>query len=403
MLETQKMLAKSLRYALVCALALGAAACDGDDDNKDGGSDPTDAGSRDSTNILPQDSGPLPDTGPRPDATPRDAGHFCTNAGAIDVRGTTVNVDEATAAPLSPRGAASVTTCIDEPAPPALELPVTFRGCVTFVGGSTTATDNELMGLELDVFLAKNRMGAVVDPTFDGMTWANRAQPEERIATDVVIDRTPNCGSGVQIEIGRGSVGPASVRSSVEYVIRIRSTAAGGIWATSYHHAAIVFPDRVVGGGGGRCTPQDCTGQFDLLAIRKTAIGAFNTAAGANPAGSADLDDGVGDGYAIVEAWDCGRLPMRNATAGFAPAPAGGGYIIDGTLSTMATATDGSGLYAGLGFTNTSSLAAATVTGAVGILRDADTCTEEFSGAAFRVYPDSVSILRSGRVHGLHN
>ena len=37
----------------------------------------------------------------------------------------------------------------------------------------------------------------------------------------------------------------------------------------------------------------------------------------------------------------------------------------------------------------------------MGITTDG-TCTEEYSGAAFKVYPDSVTVYRAGRAHLLH-
>ncbi len=401
MLHNQRILEKSVRYVLTLGLALGATACDGDDDTNDAGPAARDAGFRDST-VINRDSGPRADAGFNPDATPRDAGHYCAAAGSVDVDGTAVPVDNASAIPAIATGEATI-SCFDGAQPPVQDQPITFRGCLTLVGGSTTASDAELDELDISVFLAKDAMGDEVDPTFDPTDWSNKATAATTVGTDVVLLRNNStCRGGTLIELGRASLGSAALKTSISYTIRVRSKATGGPWAATYHHNAIVFPDRLeVGGGFGRCTPQDCVGRYNMVAVRKSAATDFATAAGANPMGNGDLDDMVGDGYALIEAWDCTKTPMSNATGGFVPAPAAAGYLADGAFSTTAGGTDISGLYAGVGFTNTSSTAPLEVTAAVGITTDG-TCTEEYSGAAFKVYPDSVTVYRAGRAHLLH-
>lgn len=392
-----------LKSTGICALTLsfGITACggDGDGDKDTGMSGGMDAGIVDRGNLT-RDVGFL-DTGPRPDATPTDAGHYCAMGNNVTVDGTAVAVGSATESP----GAAAILSCIDAPLPILRDGRITLRSCMNFANG-TTGTANELADLEIAVFPATQLAGGAIDPTFDAVTGLDRA-PNDRLDVDVVLQ--PNsvaCPSGVEFEIGRNSQNDF-YRASVEYTIRMRSktsTTGAGIWATAYFDRQIVLPDRVEGAGGSisNCTPQDCTGSIDLVAVRRATVSAFIAASGANVAGATNLDDNVGDGFAMITAEDCQRTPLANVVAGFAPAPAASGYIVGGAFTAAATDTDATGLFVGLGFSGTSSTAALPVKAAVGVLRDLGACTEEFSGDEIPIYPDSITVYRSGRLTTLH-
>ena len=399
----------SLRFALLSSLAIGLAACSSDGtatDTGGGGATPDTGFTGDRGFVFPDATQSRPDTGPGLDSGPRDAGHYCAAAGAVDVRGKTVNVGMATTAP-STGGQEAVLSCIDQSYPMGVDGQITFRACLQFVSGSTVATQAELDDLEVAVFHATDPATTMpTDPTFDPRTGADRA-PRARVGVDVVIERRNlGCNGGTQIELGRRSMGARALRTTIPYIIRLRSktsTQAGAVWVTSYHPHSIIPPDSIIGGQVGFCTPQDCTGFIDLIAMRRSAVTTLAQATGVNPAGATNLGDERGDGYAVISASDCARLPMNNAVAGFSPTPGAAGYLRDGRYDRAATATDPSGLYLGFGFANTSSTSPLAVAGAVGVLRNAGTCTEEFAGQELRVYPDALTVMRSGRTNVLHD
>lgn len=393
-----------LSSSLICGLGL--AACSGDDTSTDtggGGGGATDAGRPDTGPIFPDAT---VDAGPRPDSGVVDSGtgprRYCLDNGNASIERTAVPVAAASAPASLGSGEDAVLSCIDQPFPTGVDGQITFVSCMRVVGTSSVPSQAALDALEIAVFLESDpRTGQPNDPTFDPTTGADR-QPAARIEPDVVIDRnSPNCAGGVQVEIGRNAIGTNAVRSTLPYVIRMRtltsSTAPGPRqWATVYNTHIIVPPDAVTGGQIGNCTAQACSGVVNLVAVEAASLSSIVQASGANPAGASDLNDQVGDGYAMLRVADCGGVPLVGATGGFSPAPGALGYLTRGAWSN-AMATDADGLVVGVGFTGTSSLAPAQVTGAAGVIREAGACTETYGGARFSVYPDAITVLPVGR------
>ena len=116
------------------------------------------------------------------------------------------------------------------------------------------------------------------------------------------------------------------MQAETPYVLRIRSVQTSTpAWADMYHYGFIRRNDEV------SVTPACGINEARVPGIRYTfplvhrslltnAIGA----AGAPVPGSANLDDGLGSGYGLLEARDCslgGGVAMENATLGIVPAP----------------------------------------------------------------------------------
>lgn len=395
-------------------LALGLAgvaltsACGSDGEKTDGGL-AADTGTPRPDAGFAFDAGPPADTGPRPDAGQRDAGYYCATNNEVAVSGTRVAVNPATMPPTGPENAAATVSCIDDTPPVGIRAPVRLRACLEFIGGTGAPTAAELAELQIAVFSAKDIDGNTVNPSFDRTTGLDRATVG-RIRPDIVIDShvaQTVCRSGVRAEIGRGTVGDDGVKTDVAYTIRVRGStaAAARTWIPTYFFNAIARADNLEPGSSSAqfCTPDTCSVRLDVYAIRQSAVAEMQTAGGgAALMGAQDLNDGLGSGHAIIQAYDCQNVPMTNAVAGYSPAPVIKGYVnADRHLDPAAMRTAGLGFYVGLGFTGTSSATPGQVTAAVGVARGA-ACTEEFGGGKIAIFPDSFSVFRSGRETPLH-
>lgn len=388
---------------LAGALALGATAC--------GSSDDTDAGSGDAGADAGQvqvdatvvDSGPAPDAGmpPRPDA-----GHYCTTGGEVDVNGTAVPVADVSAEAQSSTGSGAVTTCIDGPpsdSPPFISE-FCFTECVNFHGPTPSAA--EVANLQVTVF-EQVKDGNAVDPSYDYTTGADRQPGANTGAGHSWKENSADCDSGWQLEIGYNSIGE-TLNSETDYVVRVRTaTTSAGTWPTMYMYNFIRRNDQSPANNCGNDETRIPSLAFEFPIIPANMIANAVSAVGATVNGSEDLGDGLGKGYAIIEARDCaggGGQTMSGVSAGFAPAPQGAYYLGDDyTVQTGEAATLTTGLFIGVGFganTATSS-SAMNVAAAIGLTTDG-TCTEEFGGLEIPVFADGVTFLRMNRETVLH-
>ena len=379
-------LATLLGFSLVTA-------CGDDTPESDAGV--ADTGARDAT-VVPdsgvRDSGPR-DTGGGNDASGPDSGmqaEYCVENEIIESPGGDIDLGgSASTVATNATGNRANVSCIDRGPPTTLLGNIRFEGCLIFSG---TAPTRAALASSLETALfyeVHPQTNEVVDPSFDHSTGLNRGTPLN--VTVEVRDNAPQCASGLQLEIGAQAPG---VFTDVTYTFRVRSSTTGGEWMTTYVQGILARAD-VAGGGG--CTPSTCRFAFNLPLFRRSEVQAMITTSGVNIPGSANLDDGQGPGYAFVAARDCTDSALQHAVVGFSAAPAAEGYLsaqsqFDAALET----TSSSGLYAGLGFTITSSLGR-TLHGGVGVQRFQNECTEGFGQRAFRVYPDALSLVFFGR------
>jgi hypothetical protein len=355
---------------------------------------------------APMDAGGAPDAGGEEDAgASRDAGYYCTTDGQEQVEGRPVPVPDAPMPPQASGSARVSLRCIDrEVRPFDTRVPVCFTKCLDFFGFEPTAA--QVQELEVDVFAVANPDGGVVDPSFDFATRMERS-PNRRLGVGYVTRMTPTaqCESGYQIEIGYLNLGMEAMSSGVEYVLRVRSRAAANpTWVTLYVWDFIRRLDEA-NQVGSQCSADEMRIPERATTFPALAASTLQTAiqsATASIAGSDDLFDGQGDGYALVETRDCATTGSRleNLTAGFAPAPDAAGYVdaMDGfDADASATSPRGLAFALGLSAVDTATRAASTVRAAVGVQRDPGACTEAFGGVAFPVFPDSVTFVRTNR------
>jgi hypothetical protein len=382
------------------------AACDGDDD---GGADtgPADTG---------LDSGVFdtgrPDSGIRPDSGDVDTGvpdtgvDNCLPNNTVDVDGTGVRVDEATTPPTSSGGGVAVLSCNRTP-PPAFITDYCLVECVTFLG--YTPSQAEVDELEFAAYALEdqtmNPTGA--DPTYDPVTGIDN-DPTARAGIASIVAAPPGsqCDSGYQLEIGFTAgpgAGSESFRSEIRYVVRVRSTTAAPSWVDTYHYDFVRRNDQVpMTSNCGVDETRIPSRAFEFPVIHTSILEDAIAGAGAPVPGSADLFDGRGTGYVVIEARDCaggGGNPMTNATVGTTPMPISDVYPSDTfALNRTELYTARPGLWFGVGFdafTATSSLSM-DVVGAVGVTSDG-MCTEAFGGVSFPVWPDAVTYIRFNR------
>lgn len=394
------------------ACAVFAFACSSSEDNNDagvaadaGGGNPDATENADATIT---DLGRA-DTGiPRPDAGADAGAYYCTTAGQIAVGRTEVNTGEssapATHADDSPADLSCLATSV-EPLP--FGVPIFIRGCFNTAG--TGLTQAELDQIEVAVFPA-SVAGVEVDPSYDFVTGADH-EPNRRLGVGWDFDTSVAenvCPSRVQLQIGFNASGAASLQSEAEYIVRVRTASAAPalVVPTTYYMGLIVRNVNIAGAPIelDLCNTQQCFLRHNFNAIRASELTAITAAAAAPVPGAANLRDGLGAGYAMIETHDCADLAMAHAVAGTNPSPLNDLYIAaDGSPDFAATETSGFGLYLGAGFPGQSATAstAIDVVGAVGAARD-ETCTEELGGRAFTVFADSVSVLRSGPETVLH-
>jgi hypothetical protein len=399
----------TLGLALFASFALNVACSD------DGGNDAgvtTDSGNpgrdAEATDSGP-DGGGLPDSGPRADVGPVDGGHFCTTGGEVSVNDVDVRVGEASMPGKTPTGMFSDVAC-RRPTAGAFNDAIFLRGCVTFLGDAPTQAERMQLEsnptLEIALFPARDQGGNPVDPSFDFTTGADRS-PSEKLELEVDFDTSVSaavCPSQVQVDIGFDAPTTNAISTEVEYILRVRSsTATGDLWATMYYFGVIARNDSITRIGGGECTAQTCFSRLNFTVARRSALQMLAQQQATPIPGANNLSDGLGSGYSLVEALDCDNTPIRYAVAGFAPAPLNDGYFSGTTFDPAAMETGAEGMYMALGFPGqaaTSSMAIDAVA-AVGVQRD-PTCTEEFAGQMIQIYPDSISVLRTGRENVLH-
>ncbi|MCK6545794.1 hypothetical protein L6R52_07995 [Myxococcota bacterium] len=399
--------ARSLRSISLAFLVTGTlvthVACSDDSGGADAGFNP-DAAPMDAS--APYDSGVMDsgarDSGVRDASTPRDAGFECIENDSVQVGATTVRVG-ATSMPTLASGASADLSC-EVPTMGTFSDPIFLRGCLNVVGAAPSAA--ELAQLDVAVFKAFDAENAPVDPSFDPATFVDR-QPDARIPLDIELDTTVStCPSGVQFTMGLDAPVSAALGTETEYVLRVRTatTTGAAVWATAYYPGLIARNGAIESTLPGECTTQSCYAVYNVTVMRASTLATF--AGQATPAipGAADLEDGRGAGYGLIETFDCNSIPMQYATAGFSPTPLADGYVAGAALDLAATESAASGLYLALGFTsqtaaNDQPLA---VTGAVGA-DSVGACTEEFAGRVVTVYPDSITVLRTSRENVLHD
>lgn len=386
------------------------AACDDSGGNADGGAGPADSGVAPAMDAEVADAGRadmgIRDVGIR-DATVPDASAFCAVNDRIAVGQTQVQVGSASMPARSPSGSAASTGCIDR-RPTMGEFAVTLylSGCLNIVGGGGAPTQGELNALEMSIFPEKDALGEKVDPSYDFVTGADRA-PNERLELPLVIDTQVApavCASGMQYTLGFDVPASNALFSETFYVVRTRTaTGAAAVWMTQYHTGIIARNDQVRGAALDRCTTMSCFLRRNLSLVRTAVVTSLVQNAQMPVPGGANLGDGRGTGYALVEANDCGDAPVHYAVAGFSPEPLNKGYFLSSGFDPLATESDPLGLFAAIGFPGQSatSSAALPVTAAVG-LSSTGACTEEFGGGVIDVYPDSITAFRSGRETTLH-
>jgi hypothetical protein len=347
-----------------------------------------------------------PDSGLlRPEAGVDAGVHHCTTGDNINFSGAEIAVGAASTQALNPQEGVSDLSCLDvEPDDLEFQVAIFIRGCVTPIGAALTRAN--LDSLEVAVFRARDG-NTMVDPSFDAVSGSDH-RPDQKIDVGASFDSTiatSVCASGVQLEIGFNETGTV-LRSEEEYIVRIRTaTAAPQQVAPPTYYFGVIGRNDNLGGAPlelDLCSASQCYLRHNFVLPTTSALSAAITAAPTPVPGSANLRDGLGAGYGIVEANDCDGIPMTHAVAGFNPAPINDGYVGD-MVNAAATETTDRGLYIGLGFPGQAATAstAIQVAAAVGAKRD-DSCTEEFAGSVIVVFPDSVSVYRSSSQTVLH-
>jgi hypothetical protein len=366
----------------------------------------TDSGTG-SADAAPRDVGPRSDGG----MEITDASYYCAVNNEVQVGQTQVAITPATD-PATTMGSASNTACIDQPPTMgAFTAPIFIRGCINVLAPSgTMTTQSDIDVLDVAVFFAKDpNTGDPVDPSWDRATGMDKTS-NARIPVHFTVDTNiamSTCASRLQLTIGFQPGLTNSLQSETEYIVRTRTATTAGmmqnVWAPTYYYDIIVRNNKVTGRTDlSTCTPNVCFLRHNFNLIRTAGLRAFANAV--QTPGGDNFADGMGAGYALLEAYDCGDLPMKNAVAGVSPSALGKGYLdATGMLDTSAMASSDLGLFMALGFMgqDASSTAPIETTAAFGIKRDA-MCTEEFGGRKLEVFPDSVSILRSSQEIVLH-
>ena len=393
-----------LYLTMTIVLAGWGVACSSDED---GGDSPMQRDTGVDTGFAATDVG-FVDSGPRPDggfSTPTDAGHYCAMSDQVSVDGMLVPVDTAQQPAMTSAGEASL-SCID--APPdngSFVENYCLAQCLDFLG--YVPTPEEVGGLEFHAFPVSLN-GAPVDPSFDYQTYQDR-QTGARLpigAQTVQVD-TNDCASGWKLEMGYLDLGADTFDTDTTYIIRVRSSSTSAAFPTTYLYRIIRRVDEGTNSAACRQDPVRIPQRdFSFPVVPTNLVGAGVAAAGRDIPGSDDLYDGLGTGYAIVEVRDCstGGSPVAGATAGFLPSPSAFYYLDDDFTVGAGMSTSLAGIYLGVGFpglTATSSLSI-DVRAGVGVLRNEDTCTEEYGAAVLPVFPDGVTYVRANRETVIH-
>ena len=391
---------------LPAAALIGLSACSGDDDDdqtsRDGGvardaGPPRDAGFR--------DAGPPRDAGPRPDG-----GHYCAPGNEVQVGGSGVPVDPISEIPENEFNQTQVACIDDSVRPQAQNFEYCLLECANFMGFDPTPAD--VGALQVAVFPTEDGNGMFVDPSYD-RTSGMDARPNERLEVGYNFREVVGgfCDSGWAVEIGFNDLGNEPLFGEISYTIRVTSSTASSAWVDTYYPNFIRRnASPTVAGSNCRLelverTTPDVT--YDFVVGARSVVSSAAMGAGVPVPGSDDYDDGLGNGYGLVEVRDCtgsdGR-PIRNAVGGFLPPPLGDYYPSDAwDLARRDRATDQAGRYLAVGFAGTvgTSSASRDIRYAVGVSTDG-TCTEEYGGGAVTIYPDSLTVLRANNETILH-
>jgi hypothetical protein len=407
----------SLPLTLLLLAAAAAPGCSGETTSADAGV-AADAGAAPDAGEVAPDGGTRPDAGPRPDAgdEARDGGHYCAAGDEVQVDGRGVTVDRAATVPVGAGGDPAALGCIDNPRP---EMPVggfvaayCITECVEFLGHTPTAA--EVAALELSAFPQDLEDGELVDPSFDPLTFAERSpRALTGIGARFVESDRNRCPSGWQVEAGFLTLGAESFETERPYVLRVRTASASDAvdaWVTTYHFDFIRRNDQVPTAGNpcGTDEARIPSRSFTFPVVSRRLLEQAIGASSAPIPGADDLEDGFGNGFAMFEMRECSGatgVPMSHATAGTLPAPLASFYPTTAFAFDRARReSDASGRYLALGFTGTASTASAgmLVHGAVGVTRDG-TCTEEFGGITFPVFPDALTFVRTSRETVIHS
>jgi hypothetical protein len=352
----------------------------------------------------------LPGDAHRADASSADVAHYCAVNNEIAVGTTNVPIRAATMQPIT-SGAPSPVSCIDMP-PMAFSFNAAMfiRGCINVIGSA--AGEPEYGVLDVAIFNAKTSSGAFVDPSFDPVTGADRS-PSQRHAVGFSVDNNvsvSSCASGHQLNIGFGVALSDALQSQTDYIVRVRTRTSTqsltGTWATTYYYGIRAANDEIIFEGIpslNGCDAQKCHLQHNINLYRGGELTQLVQGAATPVPGSSNLSDGMGAGYAAIETYDCTDRPMKNAVAGTVPTPLNQGYVTMGAFSAAATASSEDGIFFALGFMGQtqSDTMPITLTGATGINRGSG-CTEEFGGQTAQVFPDAITVLRSGKNTVLH-
>jgi hypothetical protein len=402
-----------LALSLLLSGALALSGCPSDDDD-DGSNDAgTDTGVKDtgSTDTGVTDTGST-DTGINDTGVVDTGVDNCLINETVTIDGTAVTIDEATTDPVTQGDTAAVLSCRVPPAP-AFQNDYCVVECVDFLGYTPTA--QEVDELEVAVFPLYD-FGTMTDidadPTYDHVTGADN-DPASRLPVGYIFTSPPNtdCPSGWQLELAFTGNSPGggdtTLVAEFAYTLRVRTATGSPTWIDTYHYGFIRRNDETSQAAGcgvaeARIPSNRYTFPVVHRSIMESVIGGIGTAI----PGSADLTDGLGSGYALLESRDCssgGGLPMENATLGSTPTPLAGIYPGPAfELDRQALFTSSIGHWFAVGFdemTATSSTAMG-VTGAVGVYSDA-MCTEALAGGEFPVIPDSLTFVRFNRENAI--
>jgi hypothetical protein len=404
-----------LAFTLLISGALALAGCPSDDDD-DGMTDASpDTGVNDTgvTDSGTNDTG-TNDTGTNDTGTNDTGVDTCLVNNTVDVAGTGVVVDEATAEPLTQGDTPAVLSCRAPPAP-GFQNDYCLVECVDFLGYQPSRPEVEQLQIAVFPLFDFGSMTSFdIDPTYDRATGEDN-DPASRLPIGFIFESPQNtdCASGWQLELAFTGNGPgggdATLLAEFAYMLRVTTSSGANnpAWVDTYHYGFIRRNDEASNVGACGINEARIPGtRYTFPVVHRSILEDAISNAGSPIPGSADLDDGLGSGYAILESRDCssgGGLAMENATLGLTPTPIADVYPGAAfELNRTALFTSGIGHWLAVGFeemTATSSMAL-DVVGAVGVSSEG-TCTEAFAGSEFPVYPDSVTFIRFNRENAI--
>ena len=208
--------------------------------------------------------------------------------------------------------------------------------------------------------------------------------------------------------MGYLDLGSDSFDSETFYTIRVRSSSTSVAFPTTYLYRHIRRNDQGTNSTACQAIEERIPQRDFTFPVVPPNLVAAGVQASTSPIpGSADLRDGLGAGYAMIEVRDCAAgsgVRVMSATAGTLPRPTASFYPGEDFALGANRATTGRGLYFALGFPGltASSSTGISVSAGVGLLRNENTCTEEFGGVVMPVFPDGVTFVRANRENVIH-